>query len=89
MGDRMRPRALDGIAHGLGPPCLAAAFLLYFFVPWVPSAFPRPELLCGSLFLVGVGSTMITMRAATRRLRVAGATVILVGLVAVLGTGLW
>jgi hypothetical protein len=40
MADRTKSRVLDVVAHGLGPPCLAAAFLLYFVVTWTPTSFP-------------------------------------------------
>jgi hypothetical protein len=88
MTDRANPRVLDFIAHGLGPPCLAASFLFYFFVTWAPTASPKPELFCGSLLLAGVGASMITMRNASRRLRVTGATTMCAALVAIVGLGL-
>jgi hypothetical protein len=89
MAERARSRVLDVIAHGLGPPCLAAAFLLYFFVTWAPSASPKRELICGSLLLVGVGASLTTMRDASRGLRMTGAATMGAGLVAIVGLCLW
>ena len=88
MTDRAKPRVLDFIAHGLGPPCLAASFLFYFFVTWAPTASPKRELFCGSLLLAGVGASLITMRNASRSSRVTGATMMCAGLVAIVGLGL-
>lgn len=89
MADRAKTRVLDIVAHGLGPPCLAAAFFLYFLVTWAPSSSPKRELICGSLLLAGVGASMVTMRGASQRLRLTGAITMCAGLVAIVWLGLW
>jgi hypothetical protein len=82
---RSRARALDLVAHAVGAPCLAAAFLLYFVVTWTPQASPRREILCGALLLAGIGASLIESRS-TPRLRPAGIVAMTVGLVASFAT---
>ena len=88
MADREKLRVLDLVAHGVGAPCLAAAFLLYFFVTWAPSGFVKRDLMCGSLLLAGIGASMINIRSSPRVLRVAGAAAMTIGAVAALSVGL-
>lgn len=89
MAERSKSKVLDVVAHGLGPPCLAAAFLFCFVVTRAPIASPKRELICGSLLLAGVGASMITVRDASRGLRRTGAMAMCAGLVAIVGLGFW
>jgi hypothetical protein len=88
MVNRGKAQALDLVAHGLGPPCLAAAFLLYFFVTWAPSGITR-EVICGALALAGLGATVVNVSGNSRGPRLAGAAAMMVGLAATLAVGLW
>jgi hypothetical protein len=89
MAERAKSRVLDVVAHGFGPPCLAVAFLLYFVVGWVPGSSPSREVLCGALLLAGLGASLVTVRGASQRLRMAGAIAMGVGFVVIVGLGLW
>lgn len=89
MADRARIKLLDLVAHGVGAPCLAAAFVLYFLVTWAPSAQPKRELVCASLVLAGAGANVIHVFSSSRGMRLAGATAMMMGLVAVIAIGSW
>jgi len=86
---RRKATLLDVVAHGLGSPCLAAVFVLYVFTTWAPPAWPRRELLCGSLLLIAAGAHLITLPRATPRMRRVGAAAMAAGLAAVLAAGRW
>lgn len=81
-------RVLYVIAHGFGPPCMGGAFVLYFVADWVPGSSPRREVLCGALLLAGLGASLLTVRGASQRLRMAGAIAMGVGFVVIVGLGL-
>ena len=82
-------RWLELVAHGLGPPCLAAAGCLFLLVSWVPAALRERDLLCGALLVAGIGASMVTSGGSSPRLRRTGAVVMGIGFAAVAAVILW
>jgi hypothetical protein len=89
MTGRRQGRWLQGLAGAVGPLCFAAAGVLYFAVTWVPDALVKRNLMLLSLLVAGCGSSVATVGADVRRLRLAGAATLLVGLLAFVVVGLW
>lgn len=82
-------RWLDLVAHGLGPPCLAAAGIMFLLVPWTPAATSERELLCAALVLTGIGAGMVTSGNPQGALRRTGATLMTTGLAVLAAAILW
>ena len=80
---------LDLVAHGLGPPCLAAAGCEFLLVPWVPAALCKRDLQCGALLVAGIGASMVTSGGSLPRLRRTGVVVMGIGFAAVAALILW
>ena len=89
MADQVKKSALDLAAQAVGAPSLAAAFVLYFLVTSVPDALYKRDLVSGSLLLAGAGAGVINFRSGSRGCRLAGATVMAVGLLAAVTFMVW
>jgi hypothetical protein len=92
-GQRMKVRArngwLDLAAHAVGAPSIAAAFVLYVLVSWVPDALYKRNLMCAFFVLAGVGAGFVHARVGASRVRYAGAIAMVLGLAGVVVVGKW
>jgi len=89
MADQVKKSALDFAAQAVCAPSLAAAFVLYFLVTWVPDALCKRDLVSASLLLAGTGAGVINLRGGSPGPRLAGAAIMAVGLLAAVICMLW